>query len=625
MRLIFILLVISLFSCSVEETTTFPVELFSTGEISGNNGLIMNLDRDNLQLVYETKPDTVLIMNEKLLLQEDNIVPYETSDGATGESKYLVYSDSAWTITLFEDEVYGYNQVSKMSLGSLREDIYAANFDPIDSFSCGTVDTITTTEFIQETASLITAQSNKVVKTYFELEYDFFQAMGSTEKSVQFMTSIMNVVKTLYKNDGMNVATSKIFVWTSQDPYPNTSTLDALVAFRTQRTTFDGNLAHLVSLVSRPSGGIAYVRVINSSHAYAYSQISKSFSEFPKYSWTVNVITHEMGHQIGSPHTHSCSWPGGAIDNCFNPEGNCSSGPAPTNGGTIMSYCHLRSYGINPQNGFGPQPSQLLRNIISSTNGLDVEGEDLCKNGKQDPGETKVDCGGNCPPCDVTGITYCNSSSKSGSFEWISKVSVGSIDNSSGSSKYTDFTSVSTDLIIGKEVQITLTPAFRNKAYEEGWSVWIDLDKDGKFATGEQVLSATKRTSFSSIISTISIPASAPVGVTRMRIGMSFKNPLSNPCSVNNFYGEVEDYTVHLKTGTTQPCSNPTLTTIFSGSTLQVNTNGSKVVFTQNGQRTEDTQAPFAYSVTCTGTISVEAHNNCGKASKALQATINVN
>ena len=84
-------------------------------------------------------------------------------------------------------------------------------------------------------------------------------------------------------------------------------------------------------------------------------------SNLPTYSWNVEVITHELGHNFGSPHTQSCSWPGGALDNCYATEEGCPPGPAPTNGGTIMSYCHLTLTGINFANGFGIYPGNLIR------------------------------------------------------------------------------------------------------------------------------------------------------------------------------------------------------------------------------------------------------------------------
>ena len=56
------------------------------------------------------------------------------------------------------------------------------------------------------------------------------------------------------------------------------------------------------------------------------------------------VCSHEIGHNIGSHHTHWCGWPGGAIDNCADVEGSCPNNPV-AQVGTIMSYCHTTSSG----------------------------------------------------------------------------------------------------------------------------------------------------------------------------------------------------------------------------------------------------------------------------------------
>lgn len=57
---------------------------------------------------------------------------------------------------------------------------------------------------------------------------------------------------------------------------------------------------------------------------------------------TALYIGHEIGHNMGSPHTH-CFNP--VIDQCFNGEGGCYSGSTvscPAGGrGTVMSYCHV--------------------------------------------------------------------------------------------------------------------------------------------------------------------------------------------------------------------------------------------------------------------------------------------
>ncbi len=101
----------------------------------------------------------------------------------------------------------------------------------------------------------------------------------------------------------------------------------------------------------------------------------------PNYSWTINVVTHEFGHIFGSSHTHDCAWNGNytQIDDCGNlyyyinpsqgspePCFNNNNPIIPTYGGTIMSYCHLNSTGVNFSLGFGLQPGNVIRDRIGS-------------------------------------------------------------------------------------------------------------------------------------------------------------------------------------------------------------------------------------------------------------------
>ncbi|MEP7170115.1 MAG: M12 family metallo-peptidase, partial [Bacteroidota bacterium] len=106
------------------------------------------------------------------------------------------------------------------------------------------------------------------------------------------------------------------------------------------------------------------------AHKMGYCGINSSFNTVPTYSWTVKVVAHEEGHLFGSNHTHSCVWNGNntKIDACGD-EAGYPSGPcpwtvpsSPPGGGTIMSYCHLTSVGVNFNLGFGPQPAALMLN-----------------------------------------------------------------------------------------------------------------------------------------------------------------------------------------------------------------------------------------------------------------------
>jgi hypothetical protein len=217
----------------------------------------------------------------------------------------------------------------------------------------------------------------KTVQVYFECDYKMYTDKGSSTANVtNYVTSLFNQVATLYANENVGIAISQIYVWTTSDPYTSQgSTGGALNVFRqTRGTNFNGNLAHLLTTRSL-GGGIAYVDVICfKQYAFGVSAISNSFQNVPTYSWSVEVVTHELGHNLGSWHTHSCNWPTGALDNCVSPEGSCSPGPAPTNGGTIMSYCHLGGYGINFNNGFGPTPGAHIRNKVLNASCLPSSG-----------------------------------------------------------------------------------------------------------------------------------------------------------------------------------------------------------------------------------------------------------
>ncbi|WP_187658327.1 GEVED domain-containing protein, partial [Flavobacterium macrobrachii] len=144
-------------------------------------------------------------------------------------------------------------------------------------------------------------------------------------------------------------------------------------------------------------------------------------------------------------------------------------------------------------------------------------------------------------------VTYCASKGNSTADEYINRVQLGTINNLSGNnSGYGNFTAISTNLVRGTSNTITITPAWTGSAFSEAYRVWIDYNQDGDFAdSGEQVFNRN-RTTATPISGSFTVPASALVGQTRMRVSMKYN---ASPTSCETFsYGEVEDYTVNIVT-----------------------------------------------------------------------------
>lgn len=139
--------------------------------------------------------------------------------------------------------------------------------------------------------------------------------------------------------------------------------------------------------------------------------------------------------------------------------------------------------------------------------------------------------------------SYCASKGNSVADEYINRVQFGTINNISGANNgYGNFTAISTSVTKGSAYTITVTPGWTGSVYAEGYAVWIDYNGDGDFSdAGELAWSKTASTA-SPATGTITIPASAITGATRMRVSMKYNGV---PAACETFsYGEVEDYTI---------------------------------------------------------------------------------
>ena len=139
-------------------------------------------------------------------------------------------------------------------------------------------------------------------------------------------------------------------------------------------------------------------------------------------------------------------------------------------------------------------------------------------------------------------LNYCNSTSSNVNDEFISRVQLNTIDNSSGAQFYSDFTGISTSLTKDVQYTISVTPTWTGTLYNEGYSVWIDYNRDGDFSDAGELVFTQSPTQATPVSGSFTVPSSASEVSTRMRVTMSY-NETVGPCA-SFTYGEVEDYTV---------------------------------------------------------------------------------
>ena len=612
LKISLILLSFNIFNFSGETKTDEKIKIFSLKTekrkydyqtLSSDTITYLNLNKKNLKYLIQNKFDTLNIEfphknNIYTLILFKNDIFSDGYYAHTSENKKIAldilnykghvknFDNSQAYLTVTKDDISGFIVVENevINVGKSKKGDYATYSNSKESpFVCGTLDTISAKslmESLKEYESSYIAFADKCVNQYYELDYDLVIEKGGASGAITFISAVFNVVKTLYEKEGITIKISEIFCWTTPDNYVTTSTSLAIDDFRKKRPTFNGNIAILISRGAPTGGGIAYVDVLNAKeYAYAYAYINSSYSPFPTYSWTVEVITHETGHNLGSPHTHSCSWPGGAIDGCASPEGTCAKGPIPSGGGTIMSYCHLSGGpGINFNLGFGKLPGDLIRSKVASSINLTSCISDGCSDGIKNGDETGVDCGGSCPPCaptctdgikngNETGVdcggscppcppSYCESKSTTTNYEYISSFSVGSISNNSGDNKgYKYFNNLLFSLNGGQSYNFKIIPGFfNNKSYREFYVIWIDYNKDFTFSEDEKVFvkESTSEVSENVVIKNIKVDS------TRMRVTMKyaqFGTTFPSSCLVFSG-GEVEDYLISISSGSVNPTCN---------------------------------------------------------------------
>jgi hypothetical protein len=149
-----------------------------------------------------------------------------------------------------------------------------------------------------------------------------------------------------------------------------------------------------------------------------------------------------------------------------------------------------------------------------------------------------------------------------GGDEYIHRVRLANLENTSGSDNYMDFTAMHARLQTGRSYPVTIEAG--NAYRDDQCAIWIDWNNNGTFEETPVLLSQGEN----SILFTgnIEVPKGSSQGVTRMRVRMVGPGEPLAPVG-NSRYGDVEDYSLRIEDWLTL---DPDEGTVVPGDSLEV-------------------------------------------------------
>ena len=227
----------------------------------------------------------------------------------------------------------------------------------------------------------------------------FFTGVASRNetRAMTLMVSMTNAVNALYRRElNLNIVVPFIQIWTDDNPDPyqndgsNTPALLQEVQNRwSKNTTRIRDIVHCFDRMGNSSAGAGVVAGIangigalcNGSLSNAYSVTGVStFANLPMitYMKDVSTMAHELGHNMGSYHTHNCGEWKPALDSCLSSgpsyvgkisysSETCNTGAPKPIPGSIMSYCDLTNSTGSVPFTFLPRVYEFLRARLESS------------------------------------------------------------------------------------------------------------------------------------------------------------------------------------------------------------------------------------------------------------------
>ncbi|MHC4838872.1 MAG: M12 family metallo-peptidase [Planctomycetota bacterium] len=194
----------------------------------------------------------------------------------------------------------------------------------------------------------------QIVQLAIDTDEEYLQLFGGSVEAAQaYLELLVAAADAIHGRDaGVRLQLVYSRLWTSNDPWTASGTQLQLTELREHWQSQMGGVfrdsTHLLSGRDL-GGGIAWIGGLCTSYSYGVSANLSGFFPTPMVdhshqNWDPYVFAHELGHTLGSRHTHDTLHYDPPLDDCWIDDavGPCSMAW----GGTVMSYCHQCAGGL---------------------------------------------------------------------------------------------------------------------------------------------------------------------------------------------------------------------------------------------------------------------------------------